>query len=201
MMQYESRWPSKIRKEERKSGRKSIAEKAKDEGALGWFIDHYTAYVNTIIYNLIGQTASALDMEAISSDVFFTLWNNAGRIQSGKVKAYLGAVARNKAKEHVRKLGREVPLEEDIIIDSGENVEREFTIREQAKFIRETVLALPQPEREIFLRHYYYYQPVAVIAEEMGINISTIKTKLHRGRKILKASIVKGGFCIEDENF
>lgn len=173
----------------------------KEEPALLWFIERYGAYVNTIIYNIIGATMSSEDIEEVSSDVFFTLWVNAERIQPGKAKAYLGAVARNKAKEYTRKIRNDVPLEEDMIIVSAENVEQHFESHEQAIFIKRTIMALPYPDREIFLRHYYYYQPIAVIAEEMGINLSTIKTKLRRGRLKLKEIMIKGGYRIENENF
>lgn len=175
--------------------------KRKDEAALIWFIECYGAYVNTIIYNIIGTTMSSADIEEVASDVFFTLWNTAERIRTDKVRAYLGALARNKAKAYTRKIRNEIPLEDDVIIVSGENIEENFENREQAIFIKRTVLALPHPDREIFLRHYYYYQPLTVIANEMNINVSTIKTKLHRGRKKLKEIIIKGGYQIEDENF
>lgn len=175
--------------------------KHKDESALSWFIERYVAYVNTIIYSIIGETMSAADIEEVSSDVFFTLWVNAKRIKPGKVKAYLSGVTRNKAKEYTRKIRKEVLLEDDVIIVSGENVEQNFESREQAIFIKKTITELPHPDREIFLRHYYYYQPIAVIAEEMDMNVSTVKTKLHRGRKKLKEMITKGGYEIEDENF
>lgn len=171
--------------------------KHKDESALEWFVDRYAAYVNTIIYNIIGSSMSSSDMEEAASDVFFTLWVNAKRILPGKVKAYLGGVARNKAKEYTRKIGTEVPLEDDIILISEENLERDFEEREQACCIREAILAMQQPEREIFLRYYYFYQPVTVIAEEMNINSSTVKTKLHRGRKKLKELLTKGGYTVE----
>ena len=58
--------------------------KHKDERALEWFIDRYAAYVNTIIYNIIGLSMSAADIEEVSSDVFFALWVNAKRISPGK---------------------------------------------------------------------------------------------------------------------
>lgn len=175
--------------------------KRRDETALAWFIERYAAYVNTIIYNIIGTAMSSRDIEEVSSDVFYTLWVNARRIKPDKVKAYLGGVARNKAKEYTRKSKKEVPLEDDVIIFSGEDVELDFEAREQAAFIRKTIMELPHSDREIFLRHYYYYQPVAVIAEEMDMNVSTVKTKLHRGRKKLKEIITKGGYQIEDKNF
>ncbi|MBQ8598934.1 MAG: sigma-70 family RNA polymerase sigma factor [Oscillospiraceae bacterium] len=169
-----------------------------DETAIMWFIDRYAAYVNTILYNIIGTSASCADREELSADVFFTLWNNSQKVQSGKVKAYLGAVARNKAKEHRRKINPELPLEEDMLLIAKDDPERGLEEKEQARILREALLTMGQPEREIFFRHYYYFQPVAVIAEEMEINPSTVKTKLHRGRKKLKEFLCKGGFTLEN---
>ena len=172
--------------------------KRKNENALMWFIDRYSAYVSTIIYNIIGSSLSGTDIEEISSDVFFTLWRNADKIVPGKVKAYLGGIARNKAKERIRKAGMELPLEDDLLLISSENPEHDFQEREQARFIQETVLSMQNPEREIFIRHYYYCQPVSAIAEEMNINLSTVKTKLRRGREKLKELLMKGGYTVED---
>lgn len=171
--------------------------KHKNESALAWFIERYAAYVNTIIYSIIGNSMSMEDVEEVSSDVFYTFWVNARRVKPDKVKAYLSGVARNKAKEYTRKIRREVPIEEDLLIVSGENLEHTFEIREQAIFIKKTILALPYPDREIFLRHYYYYQPLTIISREMNINISTVKTKLRRGRKKLKEIIIEGGYEVE----
>ena len=60
--------------------------KRKNEKALIWFIDRYSAYVNTIIYNIIGSSMPGADIEEISSDVFFTLWMNAEKVSHGKAK-------------------------------------------------------------------------------------------------------------------
>lgn len=172
--------------------------KRKNEKALIWFIDRYGAYVNTIIYNIIGSSIPGADIEEISSDVFFTLWMNAEKISHGKAKAYLGGVARNKAKERLRKAGMELPLEDDILLISNDNPEQALQEQELALFLQKAILAMRHPEREIFIRYYYYYQPVSLIAEEMHINLSTVKTRLHRGRKKLKEILLEGGYTIED---
>lgn len=39
--------------------------KRKNESALEWFIDRYAAYVNTIIYNIIGSSMSSSDIEEV----------------------------------------------------------------------------------------------------------------------------------------
>ena len=170
------------------------ALKHKDETALAWFIDRYAPYVNAIVYNIIGQIMTVSDVEEVTSDVFLVFWSNADKIKPGKIKAYLGGIARNKAKVKVREIGQEIPLEDDIIIITGIGPEHTFEKHEQAAMIKRAVLSLQYPDREIFLRHYYYCQPVAQIAEEMDINISTVKTKLRRGRNKLKEILSEGGY-------
>ena len=168
------------------------------ETALAWFIERYAPYVNTIIFNIIGSSMSSRDIEEVSSDVFLVLWKNAGRIRPGKVKAYLSGTARNMAKDKLRGIGQELPLEEDVLITADVDVERDLEIREQARLVKHAMLNMEYPDREIFLRHYYYFQPLSVIAEEMGMNLSTVKTRLRRGRSKLQDALRKGGFCDED---
>ena len=176
------------------------ALKHRDEQALAWFIDRYAGYVNTIVCNIIGSDMTHSDVEEVSSDVFLTLWSNAGRIMPSKVKAYLSGVARNKAKEKRRNLGTDVPLEDDLVVIADTDLERDAEQRELSGALRCAVLAMQAPDREIFLRHYYYYQSVARIAEEMGMNVSTVKTRLQRGRNKLKEALAEGGFDIGKED-
>lgn len=176
------------------------ALKRGDETALAWFIDRYSAYVSTIVYNIIGSAMTVSDVEEVASDVFITLWSNADKIHPDKIKAYLSGIARNKAKKKTREIGREIPLCEDIVIISDIDLERDFEQQEQARFIKQAVFAMQHPDREIFLRHYYYCQSVSQISDEMGINISTVKTKLRRGREKLKEILREGGYGLGKEN-
>lgn len=176
------------------------ALKRGDETALAWFIDRYSAYVSTIVYNIIGSAMTVSDVEEVASDVFITLWSNADKIHPDKIKAYLSGIARNKAKKKTREIGREIPLCEDIVIISDIDLERDFEQQEQARFIKQAVFAMQPPDREIFLRHYYYCQSVSQISDETGINISTVKTKLRRGREKLKEILREGGYGLGKEN-
>jgi len=170
----------------------------KKETALAWFIERYAPYVNTVVFNIIGGTMSIRDVEEVSSDVFFALWKNAEKVCPGKVKAYLSGIARNMARDRLRQIGQELPLEEDILVSSSMDMEHDLEVREQARLVNQAMLNMEHPDREIFLRHYYYCQPLSQIAEEMGINLSTVKTRLRRGRGKLKDELRKGGFCDED---
>ena len=52
-------------------------------------------------------------------------------------------------------------------------------------------LSLNPVDREVFLRFYYYYQKTADIAADMGLNESTVRTKLNRGRAKLRDFLLR----------
>ena len=157
--------------------------------ALAWFIDKYTPYVSTIIYNIIGGDMSTADIEEVASDVFFALWNNAGKVRSSSVKAYLGSIARNMAKNKTRERGNALPLDEDILIVDNMTPETRLEQKELNMRVRHAVLLMEYPDREIFLRFYYYGQPVKDIAAQMEMNASTVRSRLARGREKLRAEL------------
>lgn len=173
----------------------------KQERALVWFMERYAAYVTTIQARILGASATPSDLEELASDVFLVLWKKSKAIQPDKVKAYLASIARNRAKDFLRSKGRELPLDEDVLLISGETPEQVLEARELAAVLRAAIRAMEEPEREIFYRYYDYCQPVAVIAAELNLNPSTVKTKLFRGRKKLKEALTQGGYTVETENF
>ena len=165
------------------------------ETALIWFIDAYTPYVTAIIHGIIGEHMDMADVEEVASDVFFALWENARNVYS--VKGYLGTMARNKAKNKLRDLTYDLPLEEQILVLEGGNPEDTMEEKERNRAVRRAILQMRQPEKEIFLRHYYYCQKVDTISVEMNLPLSTVKTKLRRGRarlgRELQKLITEGG--------
>ena len=157
--------------------------------ALKWFIVKYTPYVSTIIYNIIGSCMSSADVEEVTSDVFFALWENADKVNSGSVRGYLGSIARNKAKNKFREAGFDLPLEEELYISEDLPLEEQHIEQELQAVVRQKVMELKQPDREILLRYYYYYQPIPRIAREMGMTPGNIKIRLYRARNVLKSAL------------
>ena len=164
-----------------------------DVQALEVVIDLYASYVSTVIHNIIGTHMTKEDVEEAASDVFYTLWNNSDNLIPGKLKPYLGSIARSKAKNKLRELDKTVTLEEDWIITSDRTPDAIIEAKEQTHAIRGTLEALAPEDKEIFIRHYYYYQTVAEIEAETGIKASTVKSKLKRGREKLKYILYERG--------
>lgn len=159
--------------------------------ALLWFIDRYGAYVSAIIRGIIGQTLAESDVEEIASDVFFALWNNAEKVCSGAARPWLSTVARNAARDRLRRAVPEQPLPEDAVIVDDRTPETALTEKEQTARVQLALLSLEPVDREVFLRFYYYCQRIGDISREMGLNESTVKSKLRRGREKLKVFLLR----------
>lgn len=159
--------------------------------ALQWFIRKYTPYVSTVIYNIIGCSMSISDTEEVTADVFFALWENAQKVKTGSVRGYLGSIARNKAKNKFREAGFDLPLEEELYISEDLPLEDRYMEIELQEVVRKEVLKTVEPDREILLRYYYYYQPIARIAQEMGMSMTNVKVRLYRARNALKSTLSK----------
>ena len=167
-----------------------------DQAALGRIVEKYSAYVGTIVWNIVGEKLSRADAEEIISDVFSTLWYNADKVREGKLKGYLSAIARSRALNALRAAKQDVPLEEDTVHIPVPGPEDEAIRQAEYAALHDAVDGLPEPDRSIFLRHYFLYQSVSVIADEMQLNVNTVKTKLRRGRERLRRELTEGGYFI-----
>ena len=62
------------------------------------------------------------------------------------------------------------------------SVEEQIVKKEQAARLNEVVRTLPDKEREIMLRKYFYLQSSKTIASAMGMTVNAVDTKLSRLR-------------------
>ena len=160
--------------------------------ALEAMIAQYNRYVATILTAVLGVNACQEDIEELSSDVFVAVWNHADALKPGKVKAYIGAAARNTAKSFLRKQKR-LPMDEDELLEVADCQTPEHTLlkKERQRLVREAVLCMEQPDREIFLRYYYYLQSSTEIAQAMGMGASAVRARMMRGRNVLRNKLCK----------
>ena len=171
---------------------------AGDPAGLEALMERYIPYVSAVVWAVLRDVMSVEDGEEVVSDVFLAAWNQAGELRPGSVKPWLGAVARNKAKNRLRQRNQTLPLEEDTLeLPASDDPPGEYERAVERQLVRQAVDSLPPPDREVFLRHYYYAQTVGEIGEAMDLNISTVKTKLRRGRMKLKDILTREGFLCE----
>ena len=169
-----------------------------DSRALDALMARYGGYVQTIAANITIPPLQKEDVEEVCADVFLSLWKHAADVKNGKLKAWLAAVTRNTAKNRLRALPLSLPLEEDALLLTVPDLDDDLARKELCRLTREAVNSLPEPEHSIFVRHYYFYQKSADIARELGLNPSTVRSKLLRGREHLKEYLQERGIGCED---
>ena len=168
-----------------------------DEAGLIWFLQEYTPYVGAIVWSVLKDRLTQQDAEEVTADVFMTLWQYAQNPQAEKVKSYLGAIARSRAVDRLRKTGVPLDLEYDELELTTDSTERQVLVREGKRQLRQALEAMNPTDREIFIRHYYYGETASAIGNRLGMTSGAVRQRLKRGRDFLRQTLVKGGGDIE----
>ena len=165
---------------------------------LSLAIDTYGALVKTIVIRIIGYE-NQQDIEECISDVFVELWKSIDNFDPDKgiLKNYIISIARYKSINTInRKLNkREIPLEDnDLELEINLNDEVSKSINK--KIIKETIESLPDPDKSIFIRRYYLYEPIKEIASNLNLNPKSVENKLYRGKEKLRTALINKGIII-----
>ncbi len=163
-----------------------------DQDALDELTARYRSYVCTVLSNMLRGVGGWADVEELCADVFLALWQHAGEVREGSLKPWLGTVARNRAKSWLR-ARRELPMDLDELDlpDDSPGLEDEAIRKDLAAAVRRAVDSLRPKDREIFLRYYFYLQPAETIAAELGLAPSSVRSRLSRGRELLRKKLEK----------
>ena len=163
-----------------------------DPAGLEALMDRYTPFVCAVAARILPGRQE--EWEELAADVFLAAWDNRKKLRPGQVKGWLATVARNRAFNRQRDRREELPLEEDALLLSPDSPHVEAEQGELREVLSRALNSLDKADRELFVRHYYYGQTVARAAEEMGLNLSTAKTRLRRGRERLKDYLQEVGY-------
>lgn len=168
--------------------------KSKKRNSMHEIVRVYTPYVSVVVYNTIGRIISVQDVEEVVSDTFLALWIHADTIEEndGCIRAYIGAIARNMAKNKLRTIKMWEELDENTASDIYDPQKYLIKNEDQAVLLK-MILSLGEPDSEIFIRYYYYGEKISQISKIMGIKVSTVKSKLFRGKEKLKDRLIKEG--------
>lgn len=165
--------------------------------ALEKIIRIWSPYVAAVVRRQLGSYGSQSDVEELTADVFFALWRWRTRLNTDHLQGWLTATAKNKARDWLRKQRLETVELEDWLVLPDDQADRLLEADERKTLLHRALNELDDKTRDLFLRHYFQGQSTADMAEELGINRSTIKNRLARGRKKLKEILKEGGYDVE----
>jgi len=141
----------------------------------------------------IGRVLQGVDREAVAQDVFarvFTEPEFRAKFSGGSIRAWLCTVGRNRAIDHLRKIGREDLVEHHTLERVGGATEQEHTFeRREAKALidrfREEVL--PPKWKDVFEARFIEQLSQRDAAKKLGIARTTLAYQELRIRSKLKA--------------
>lgn len=171
----------------------------RDERAIAETAAKYGSYCFAIAHNIL---VNREDAEEAVNDTYLGAWATIPPHKPVVLSTFLGKIARRTAlkrwqKNHAQKRGGGEPalvLDElsEYISHSG-NAETAVETAELTRLLNRFLRSLPKEERIVFLRRYWYFEPLRDIARQSGSSESRIKSMLSRTRKKLSAYLKKEG--------
>lgn len=171
---------------------------SRDPEAIQRTGEKYGGYCRTIARNIL---ADRRDAEECVNDTWLSAWNAMPENRPGLLAPFLGKITRNLAftrwrAGHTEKRGKgELPLVLDELAecvspaDTLQAVEAAELEQEINRFLR----TLPERDCKVFLRRYWFTEPMAEIAGRYGMREATVRTSLFRSREKLRRHLEKEG--------
>lgn len=162
--------------------------------------EKYGAYCGSIARNIL---QSPEDAEECVNDTWLGAWNAMPPHRPGILSSFLGKLTRRIAIDRLRsRLRRKrggdtvmVALDELAeCVSDGRDLQTELEHRELAQAIDRFLDTLPDRERRVFLRRYWYLDDIAAIASRFGFTQSKVKSMLHRTRNKLRSHLQGEGY-------
>ncbi|HET7253238.1 MAG TPA: sigma-70 family RNA polymerase sigma factor [Xanthobacteraceae bacterium] len=162
---------------------KRIADR--DQLAMRTLFARYRVALYRWLLRLVSDTATAEDL---LSEVFLDVWRHAAVFEGrSSVSTWLLAIARNKAIS-ARRRRPDVELNDELtstLADPADDPELVLEKKDREEVLRRSVAQLSQGHAEIIDLVYYHGKSVNEVAEVMGLNAATVKTRMFYARKKL----------------
>ena len=175
---------------------------ARSESAIHETARQYGKYCEAISMNILHNRE---DSEECVNDTYLSAWNSIPPQRPAVFPAFLGRIARNisldkyKSRKAQKRKGDETALllsELEDCIPSGRSVEDEVETGIAAEAIDRFLSNISKEDRMLFVRRYWYADPICAIARRFAVSESKVKTNLFRTRNKLKIHLEKEGITI-----
>lgn len=172
----------------------------RDETAIAETDKKYGPYCLSVALRVVNDRP---DAEECVNDTWLRAWNAMPPQRPLLLRPFLAKITRNLALDRYRahsaaKRGSgetDAVLEElEGVLSGGSDPEQEVTAKELQEAIGKFVKGLPDRERDVFIRRYFYAESTPDIAERYGLKEPSVRTILARTRNRMKEFLEKEGF-------
>ena len=174
----------------------------RDESAIEETNRKYGKYCHTVAYNVLNDYE---DSQECVNDTWLRAWNSMPPQRPSVLRAFLAKITRNLAFDRYRARGAskrgggqmEAVLDElaECADFSGKwNGEELYAAKELNEAINRFVKELPEREGNLFVRRYFFAEPIPEIAGRYQMTENNVTVILSRTRKKLRKYLTEGGF-------
>ena len=187
----------------------SLIDRAKngDTGAFGELVSEFEQFVyNTACRVLTSSGLSVDSAEDIAQDSLIKAWKHIGSFRGDcSFSTWLFRITVNTARDSMRSASRHAAVsltkvtdeEEDgeqwdIPVTSGDAIPDDaLEKKEQIIAVRKAIESLPDEQRQVIIMRDIHDLSYQTIADALGLELGTVKSRINRGRASLKALLSK----------
>lgn len=174
---------------------------ARSEQAITELSKKYGAICTKIAENIL---KNRLDAEECVNDAYLGVWDTVPPQNPSPLLTYVCRIVRNLSikKYHSNTSAKrnsfyDTALDElENCIVSGRTIENELSAKELSGLIDTFLGTLDQTSRVMFVKRYWYSEPVSVIAAKMHMSGNSVSVRLSRTRAKFRKFLKKEGIII-----
>lgn len=178
--------------------------KAGSEEAYAWLVDNYHQPVYNLVYRMVNDPADAADT---TQEIFLKVFRGIRHFHGeSSLKTWVYRIAIHEASNHrrwwFRHKAQETPMEgverqdengtsislgpQDTLVDKGDSPFEAFAHAEIQARVEKELEQVPEPYRTSLILRDLEEMSYEEIAEITQVSLGTVKSRLTRGREILK---------------
>lgn len=174
----------------------------RSEAAISETASKYGRYCRRIAYNILHNNE---DCEECVNDAYLKAWNAMPPNRPNRLSVFLGKIVRNLSFDRYngytaqKRGGGEIPLaleELEECIPASFDTEQAMDALALADMLNRFLAGVKPEARILFVRRYWYLDPVKEITASAGVSESKVKTTLLRLRRKLKQFLEEEGVRI-----
>jgi RNA polymerase sigma-70 factor (ECF subfamily) len=147
-------------------------------------------FLYTVAYRLTGNDADAQDLV---QEVLLRVRRGLATYRPGSLEAWLSRITTNAFLDETRRRKRRptepLPEEPDRVLAGGADAATALASATLSDDVQDALRALPDDYRAAVVLCDVVGLPYSEIADQLGVPVGTVRSRIHRGRALLRSSL------------
>jgi RNA polymerase sigma-70 factor, ECF subfamily len=147
-------------------------------------------FLYTVAYRLTGNDADAQDLV---QEVLLRVRRGLATYRPGSLEAWLSRITTNAFLDETRRRKRRpsepLPDDPDRVLAGGDDAATALAAATLSDDVQDALRALPDEYRAAVVLCDVVGLPYGEIADQLGVPVGTVRSRIHRGRALLRSSL------------